>query len=110
MDFAPSGFDWDHGNRDKCRSHGVSIAEIESIFRRSVALFPDRRHSKIEERLKAIGTSAGGRYILVVFTLRKRGAETLIRPISARFMHRKEIRHYEKQKAEIEEASGSQDR
>jgi uncharacterized DUF497 family protein len=110
MDFGATGFDWDYGNRDKCRSHGVSIAEIESFFRRSVALFPDRHHSRAEERFKAIGTSAAGRHILVVFTLRRRGGVVLVRPISARYMHRKEIKHYEKQKKEIEEASGSQDR
>jgi uncharacterized DUF497 family protein len=23
------GFDWDAGNREKCRKHGVSTAEIE---------------------------------------------------------------------------------
>jgi uncharacterized DUF497 family protein len=54
VDFAATGFDWNHGNRDKCQSHGVSIAEIETIFRRSIALFPDLQHSKAEERFKAI--------------------------------------------------------
>jgi uncharacterized DUF497 family protein len=110
MDFAVTGFDWNHGNREKCRSHGVSIAEIETIFRGAMALLPDSRHSKAEERFKAIGRSAAGRHILVVFTLRGRGDAVLIRPISARYMHGKEIKHYEKQKKEIEEASGSQDR
>jgi uncharacterized DUF497 family protein len=28
-----SGFDWDSGNRDKCQKHGVSIAEIEALFK-----------------------------------------------------------------------------
>ncbi|MEY4270890.1 MAG: Ribonuclease toxin, BrnT, of type toxin-antitoxin system, partial [Pseudomonadota bacterium] len=37
------------------------------------------------------------RLIFVVFTLRQYGAETRIRPISARHMHRKEIEHYEKE-------------
>jgi uncharacterized DUF497 family protein len=110
MDIAAAGFDWDHGNRDKCQKHSASIAEIESVFRRSVSLFPDRRHSWSEERLKAIGVSASGRHILVVLTIRRRGGRGLIRPISARYMHEKEIRHYEQQKAEIEKASGSQDR
>jgi uncharacterized DUF497 family protein len=110
MDFAATGFDWNHGNRDKCQSHGVSIAEIEMVFRGSIALFPDSRHSKAEERFKAIGRTAVGRHILVVFTLRRRGGGVFIRPISARYMHGKEIKHYEKQKREIEEASGSQDR
>ena len=35
----------------------------------------------------------------LVFTLRKRGVETLIRPISARYMHKKEVQHYEKETA-----------
>lgn len=42
--------------------------------------------------------NADGRHIFVVFTLRDRGADRLIRPISARYMHRKEIEHYEEQK------------
>ena len=107
MKVETAGFDWDRGNQTKCHEHGVSIAEIESVFRRPVSLLPDHRHSQTEERHKAIGTSVTGRHILVVFTLRLRGDETLIRPISARYMHRKEIRHYEKQKAQAEEAAGS---
>ena len=110
MNFVAAAFDWDHGNRDKCLSHGVSVPEIESIFRGPVDLFPDRRHSRAEQRLKAIGRSKTGRHVFIVFTLRKRGDVLLIRPISARYMHGKEIRHYEKQKAEIEEAPNSQDR
>lgn len=27
-----SGFDWDEGNRAKCEKHGVSVAEVESLF------------------------------------------------------------------------------
>jgi uncharacterized protein len=98
MDLTAVGFDWDSGNRDKCRSHGVSLAEVESIFRRSVAIFPDPRHSGLERRFKAIGTSSAGRHIFVVFTLRMRGSAAFIRPISARYMHRREIEHYERQK------------
>jgi uncharacterized DUF497 family protein len=26
------GFDWDHGNRDKCQKHGMSIGDIEAVF------------------------------------------------------------------------------
>ena len=36
-----SGFDWDDGNRDKCRRHGVGLEEIEEFFKYEVALFPD---------------------------------------------------------------------
>ena len=53
---------------------------------------------------------AEGRYIFVAFTLRQRGERILLRPISARYMHKKEIRHYEKQKAEVEKTSSSENR
>ncbi|GAP35454.1 hypothetical protein ABXN37_09845 [Piscinibacter sakaiensis] len=33
--------------------------------------------------------------MLVVFTVRKKGLLRLIRPISARYMHAKEVKHYE---------------
>ena len=99
-----SGFEWDHGNQAKCQKHGVSVAEIEELFRQEVYVEPDPRHSMHEERFKAIGRSAKGRLIFVVFTFRKRGRSQLIRPISARPMHKKEIRAYEKA---IEEAASS---
>lgn len=89
------GFDWDAGNRDKCRKHGVSLADIEAFFRGRIAVHPARTGDK-EERFIAIGSTTEGRHILVVFTLRTRNGKTLIRPISARYMHRREVAHYEK--------------
>ena len=97
-----AGFDWDDGNRDKCGKHGVSVAAIESLFRRPVAVVPDPVHSRGETRFKAIGKSDEGRSVLIVFTLRLRGGETFIRPISTRYMHAKEVEHYEKEAAKIE--------
>jgi uncharacterized protein len=47
--------------------------------------------------LRAIGKTAEGRAIFVVFTLRRRGDDILIRPISARHMHDKEVKSYEKE-------------
>jgi hypothetical protein len=46
----------------------------------------------------ALGRREGGRFVLVAFTLRLAGHETMIRPISARYMHRKEVEHYERQR------------
>ena len=94
-----AGFDWDEGNRSKCLKHGVSVAAIESLFRGSIGVVPDPEHSKSEERFKAVGKSEKGRGIFVVFTLRTRQGKTLIRPISARYMHQKELDHYEKETA-----------
>ena len=95
-----SGFDWDSGNRAKCEKHGVSPGEIEALFRAAPAVYADPNHSWAEQRLRAIGWTEGGRALLVAFTLRVRDGATLIRPISARHMHQKEIRRYEQGRAE----------
>jgi uncharacterized DUF497 family protein len=92
------GFDWDKGNRDKCQKHGVSIAEIESLFLGGTPLAgPDPAHSVAEQRFRAIGVTAQRRSLFVVFTWRRRRKQRLIRPISARFMHRKEVEAHEKE-------------
>jgi uncharacterized DUF497 family protein len=96
-----AGFDWDEHNRDKCQAHGVSIAEIEDLFTRPVMVLPDAAHSQTETRLKAIGTTGEGRSIFLVFTVSRKGRERLIRPISARYMHVKEIRHYEEENPDL---------
>lgn len=100
-----NGFDWDHGNRAKCEKHGLSIKAIEGLFSRPVAVFPDVAHSRIERRFRAIGRTVKGRGVFIVFTLRPKGDgnEVLIRPISARYMHRKEMEAYEKENPGIQE-------
>ena len=45
--------------------------------------------------MRAIGTTAAGRYVFLVFMLRQIDGETQLRPISARYMHQKEIAHHE---------------
>ena len=95
-----AGFQWDRGNREKCRKHGVPQEDIETIFERPVSVFPDIAHSGEEERFIAIGKTGEGRYILLVFTLRSLDGETFIRPISARYMHKKEVEYYEKEAAD----------
>jgi uncharacterized DUF497 family protein len=97
VDLGLAGFEWDQGNRDKCQKHGVPLAAIENVFEGPLVVFPDSAHSRVEERLKAIGVTGGGRGVLVVFTLRKRDRDTLIRVLSARYMHRKEMAHYERE-------------
>lgn len=97
------GFDWDSGNREKCRKHGVPLAAIEAVFRYPHRLAPDLAHSAAETRFLAIGCGDGARYIFVAFTLRQRSEGALIRPISARYMHRKEVEHYEQSIADADE-------
>jgi uncharacterized DUF497 family protein len=91
------GFDWDHGNRNKCQKHGMSIAEIEAVFTRPAVILPDLQNATGERRLKAVGRTAAGRHAFIVFTWRaERGGSALLRPISARYMHRGEVESYEK--------------
>ena len=91
------GFEWDDGNRGKCLKHGLSIEEIESVFEGVVMILPDVEHSAAETRFKAIGQSVGGRHVFLVFTIREMGGDRCIRVISARYMHSKEVEHYEKE-------------
>ena len=96
------GFDWDRWNREKCCKHGVSTAEIESLFLRGeLFVAPDVRHSQTETRYLAMGRSEGKsikcRHIFVAFTFREVGGDLYIRPISSRYMHRNEINKYEKE-------------
>lgn len=98
-----AGFDWDGGNRDKCRKHGLSVREIEELFAGEMTVFPDPGHSRDEERLKAIGRTRAGRHVFIVFAFRPRGGRLLIRPIGARYMHKREVIHYEKEIAKTRE-------
>ena len=82
MDFA--GFDWDSGNSKKCQKHGLSVAEIESLFDQPLVILPDQENAQGERRFRAIGTTSTKRNAFVVFTERDRGNGVLIRPISAR--------------------------
>ena len=88
---------WDKGNRAKCEKHGLSVAAIEDLFARPLAVLPDKAHSQREKRFLAIGRTDKGRSVFMVFTLRKKGDDVLIRPISARYMHKKEVDAYEKE-------------
>jgi uncharacterized DUF497 family protein len=98
-----AGFDWDAGNLEKCQNHGVSVADIEGRFARPYTIRVDVEHSLAEERLRAMGKTNTGRYVFLVFTIRERNGERLIRPISARYMHGKEVDHYEGENSGLRE-------
>jgi uncharacterized DUF497 family protein len=96
-----AGFDWDAGNREKCEKHGVSVAELEGLFSRPLLIIPDASHSLSEERLRAIGKTASGRSVFLVFTIRVRGGKRVIRPVSARYMHKEEVGRYEQENPDV---------
>jgi uncharacterized DUF497 family protein len=97
VDLRVSGFDWDDGNRGKCQKHGLSITQIEALFADRPRIAPDPEHSGAEDRLIAVGRTKMGRPVFVAFTLRTKDKKRLIRPVTARYMHAKEIEAYEEE-------------
>ena len=91
------GFDWDSGNIDKCRKHGVGVEEIESLMLGDFRFSPDPGHSLTEQRFIAVGRTLAGRALFVAFTLRDKDGAILVRPVSARYMHLKEASRYDRQ-------------
>lgn len=102
MELRVSGFDWDDANRTKCEKHGVSTREIEGLFAHSPRIAPDPRHSAEEDRLIAVGRTSTGRPVFVAFTIRTKNKRRLIRPVTARYMHAKEVAAYEKESSTTE--------
>lgn len=88
-----SGINWDNGNWPKCGKHGFSQEEIEQVLMGTSAVMPDPHPD--EPRMRAIGKTQAGRYVFLVFMLRNSAGKNMLRPISARYMHKKEIENYE---------------
>ena len=71
--------------------HHVEPGECEQAFFQTPFIVNyDPGHSAAEHRWRALGQTAAGRLIFLVFTLRG----TLIRVLAARSMNRKERRFY----------------
>jgi hypothetical protein len=85
------GFDWDKFNTEKIlHKHNVASGECEEVFLDEIIVVPDEKHSHIEQRYNALGTTFRERLLFVVFTVRN----NRIRIISARPMNRKEREIY----------------
>jgi uncharacterized DUF497 family protein len=91
-----SRYYWDAGNLEKCQKHGVTVSEIEHTLDTDPFIVPDYEPSEHEDRNIAVGFNRSGRPVLVVFTIRQVGDQEVVRPLSARYMHRKEIERYER--------------
>lgn len=93
-------FEWDSGNSDKnYKKHDVSIKEAEETFHNQPKyIFLDEKHSGSEKRYAMYGKTNTGRFLSLVFTIRR----SIVRIITIRSMSRKERRAYEKIKADTE--------
>jgi uncharacterized DUF497 family protein len=69
--------------------------EITFVFARDPFSTPDEAHSLDEDRFIAVGENASGRLVFIVYTVRlSPEGDEIVRPLSARYMHQKEIDRY----------------
>jgi uncharacterized DUF497 family protein len=82
---------WIYQNWRDLIKHSVSNEECEECFENiPIYFFPDTKHSSYENRLGLFGKTHKGRFLTLVFTIRKNN----IRVISARDQNRKEKNFY----------------
>src|SRR5450755_4618748 len=79
------GFDWDLHNVGHVARHGVHPTEVEEAVELPHEIISAKDVAG-EKRWKLFGTSAAGRYLVVVFTIQ---AERL-RPVTAHTMNQRE--------------------
>ncbi len=94
-----TGFDWDGGNRAKCQKHGVSIVEIEALFIGNPRVAPAPETFGGRGPHDRRGTNQRRKAPVCGFTLRTKNRRRLIRPVTASYMHAKEIAAYEKEES-----------
>lgn len=83
-------FDWDDGNTVKCAKPGLTKAEIEHALLHGARYAADPAHSLTEQRFIALSRTETGRPVYIAFCWRA----GRLRPISARYMHKKEAERY----------------
>jgi uncharacterized DUF497 family protein len=83
------GFDWDLHNVGHVARHGVDPLEVEEAVELPHWIVPAKAAGG-EKRWKLLGTSAAGRCLVVVFTVR----EERLRPVTGYTMNEKERKIY----------------
>ena len=71
-------FEWDDGNIGHLARHGITRAEAQDAVLDPGAIMLEIQAGD-EERVKVVGATAGGKIVVIVFTLRGEA----IRPITA---------------------------
>jgi uncharacterized DUF497 family protein len=83
------GFDWDAANVGHILRHAVTPFEVEEVAGRPHVTIPAKTiHG--EERWKLFGKTASDRYLVLVFTIRRKRC----RPVTAYEMNASERRRY----------------
>lgn len=84
-----AGFAWDAANVGHILRHDVAPSEVEEAVQREHVIIPAKAVEG-EDRWKLFGKSKSGRYLVVVFTIRRR----LFRTVTAYAMNVAERRKY----------------
>ncbi len=85
-------FEWDKGNSDKPKKHGLALEETEeAFFDGHKIIFTDWKHSKAEPRITLLGKTKKGKLLNITYTVRN----NKIRIITARPINKKEVKLYE---------------
>lgn len=101
-----SSFDWDEGNLSKLKKHKIPRDLIEDfIANHELYFFNDHKHSANELRFIVTGRY-GKRDLFIVFTFRVNLGSLKIRIISARYIHKKELRKLHEEIKTKEESHG----
>ena len=88
-----SGFEWDEGNSNKPKKHGLTLEETEeAFFDDNKIIFADWKHSVTEQRTTLLGKTKKGKLLNITYTIR----DSKIRIITARPLNKKEVKLYEK--------------
>jgi uncharacterized DUF497 family protein len=89
-------FEWDPRKAQaNAAKHGIAFDEAVTVFLDPNGLDgPDLQHSSAAARFRRLGQSAGGRLLMVAYTLRRQGDAEAIRLISARQASRRERAAY----------------
>lgn len=86
-------FEWDKGNSEKPKKHGLTTEETEeAFFDDNKVVFRDWEHSTTERRITLLGKTKKDKLLNITYTVRK----NKIRVITARPINRKEVPLYEK--------------
>jgi uncharacterized DUF497 family protein len=83
------GFDWDNANIGHIMRHAVTPFEVEEVTGGKYVVIPAKTVER-EERWKLFGKTISGRYLVVVFTIRRK----LFRTVTAYEMNTVERSHY----------------
>lgn len=89
----PVEFEWDEGNSEKPKKHGLTLEETEeAFFDENKVIFGDWKHSRIEQRITLLGKTKKNKLLNITYTVRG----NKIRVITARAINKKEVELYEK--------------